>query len=85
MHFVIAVYPSHAYNIYALHSSQTFHQTNYRQIVYSSVDPDQMAFGIQKEINLGYTRLNCYHYYWSVYIVIIRLLSYNNAWNILMK
>ena len=63
MHFVIAVYPSHAYNIYALHSSQTFHQTNYRQIVYSSVDPDQMAFGIQKEINLGYTRLNCYHYY----------------------
>ena len=41
----------------------SLHQTNYKQIVYSSVDPDQMAFGIQKEINLGCTRLNCYHYY----------------------
>ena len=63
----------------------SLHQTNYKQIVYSSVDPDQMAFGIQKEINLGCTRLNCYHYYWSVFIVKIKLLSYNNAWNILMK
>ena len=36
----------------------SLHQTNYKQIVYSSVDPDQMAFGIQKEINLGNTRLN---------------------------
>ena len=33
--------------------------------------------GIQKEINLGYTRLNCCHYYWSVFIVKIKL-SYNN-------
>ena len=35
----------------------SLHQTNNKQIVYSSVDPDKMAFGIQKEINLGYTRL----------------------------
>ena len=41
----------------------SLHQTNYKQIIYSSVDPDQMAFGVQKEINLGYTRLNCCHYY----------------------
>ena len=55
----------------------SLHQTNYKQIIYSSVDPDQMAFGIQKEINLGYTRLNCDHYYRSVFIVKIKL-SYNN-------
>ena len=71
--FVITVYPSHVYNIYALHSSQTvfawtpalssLHHTNYKQIIYNSVDHDQMAFDIQKEINLGSTRLNCYHYY----------------------
>ena len=41
----------------------SLHQTNYKQMIYSSVDPDQMAFGVQKEINLGYTRLNCCHYY----------------------
>ena len=55
----------------------SLHQTNYKQIIYSSVDPDQMAFGVQKEINLGYTRLNCFYYYLSVFIVKIKL-SYNN-------
>ena len=41
----------------------SLHDTNYKQIIYSSVDHDQMAFDIQKEINLGSTRLNCYHYH----------------------
>ena len=54
----------------------SLHHTNYKQIIYSSVDHDQMAFDIQKEINLGSTRLNCYHYHWSVLIVKIKLLSY---------
>ena len=41
----------------------SLHHTNYKQLICSSVDHDQMAFEIQKEINLGSTRLNCYHYY----------------------
>ena len=71
--FVITVYPSHVYKINALHSSQTvfawtpapssLHYTNYTQIINSSVDHDQMAFDIQKEINVGSTRLNCYQSY----------------------
>ena len=31
----------------------SLHLINYKQIIYSSVDPDQIAFDIQKEINLG--------------------------------
>ena len=41
----------------------SLHHTTYKQIIYSSVDHDQMAFDIQIEINLGSTRLNCYHYH----------------------
>ena len=73
LHFVITVYPSPAKYIYALHSSQTrfyghLHPKdctiyNYKQIIYSSMDHDRVAFDISKEINLGSTRLNCYHDY----------------------
>ena len=43
--------------------SPRLHHTNYKQIIYSSSDHDQMAFYIPKEINLGSTMLNCYQYY----------------------
>ena len=48
---------------YALHSSQTFFMDTCTIPIHSSVDHDQMAFDIQKEINLGSTRLNCNHYF----------------------
>ena len=50
MHVVITVYYSHAYYIYAIHSSQTFLYGHLlHQIIYSNVDHDQTAFNIQKQ------------------------------------
>ena len=68
LHFVITVYLHLRATLLSNSFSWTpapsrLHHANYKQIIYSSADHDQMAFYIPKEINLGSTMLNCYQYY----------------------